>query len=110
MPIRAGRRLTEGGRHSRAGAILLNPAPADLAEAPVMPKRLAAFPVRPVRSSIVWGVMAWILIVLSGLLFLLTLGFAFTIYAYIAASLAVVSLGAGSWLLARRTEDGASTM
>jgi hypothetical protein len=45
------------------------------------------------------------LIVLGVVLFLLTLGFAFTIYAFVAAFLSLLCFGAGTWLLARRGAD-----
>jgi hypothetical protein len=52
--------------------------------------------------------MAALLIALAVVLFLLTIGLAFTIYGIIAAFLAVISFSAGVWVLARRTSGGAT--
>ena len=47
-------------------------------------------------------------VALGVLLFLLTLGLAFTVYGMIAAFLGVVSLSVGIWMLARRPAHGAN--
>jgi hypothetical protein len=52
--------------------------------------------------------VAWFLIVLGGVLFLLTFGLAFTIYGIFAAVLAVLSLVTGIWMLARRSANRAT--
>lgn len=52
--------------------------------------------------------VAWFLIGLGVVLFLLTLGLAFTTYGIVAAFLGVASFAVGVWLLARRTSKGAT--
>lgn len=52
--------------------------------------------------------LAWFLIGLGVVLFLLTLGLAFTIYGLVAAFLGVISIATGAWLLAHGTPKGAS--
>lgn len=52
--------------------------------------------------------VAWFLIASGVVLFLLTLGLAFTIYGIVAAIMGVISVAAGVWLLARRTSNQAT--